>query len=322
VKELDSVDHKLLYHLFLNSRQSLSSIGRKINLHKSVVEYRLKRLIENNIILNFYTMVDFYKLGYTIYRLYFIFQHASPEKEREIIQYFINYKNTWTTASIKGRYDLMVTILVKDHNKFFAFYEDTLRRYRPYFKEIIFSQLYATYGYKRSFLLNESAKVDEKAYEYKSTGETASIDNIDYKILYLLSENARIPTVEISKKLNITSPTTLTRVKKLIKDGIIVRYSIKIDANKLGYKTFIVNFTLRNYDRKNQILNYLSDIPFIWELNKTIGGYDLELTIFSLNFEHFYSMMENLRNKYPEDISNYDYLFITGIHTNNYLPVK
>ena len=52
MKELDSKDHRILYNLFLNSRQSLSSIGKKVGLPKNVVKYRIDRLIENGIIEN------------------------------------------------------------------------------------------------------------------------------------------------------------------------------------------------------------------------------------------------------------------------------
>ena len=150
VKELDSKDHKILYNLFINSRQSLSSIGKKVGLPKNVVKYRIDRLVENNIIQNFIAMVDVFKLGYSVYRLYFVLQFASPEKENEIIEYFKKSDNTWRVESSKGRYDLLVTVLVKNHNQFFSFYEETLKKFRYYFKEIFFSQLYEMYGYKQN----------------------------------------------------------------------------------------------------------------------------------------------------------------------------
>jgi hypothetical protein len=67
-------------------------------------------------------------------------------------------------------------------------------------------------------------------------------------------------------------------------------------------------------------VEYLSNIPFIWEIHKAVGGYDLELSIFTLNFEHFFELMEDLRNKFPDDITNYEYLYVTKIHKINILP--
>lgn len=319
MKELDSKDHRILYNLFLNSRQSLSSIGKKVGLPKNVVKYRIDRLVENKIIQNFTAMIDVFKLGYSVYRLYFVLQFVSPEKEKEIIEYFTNSENTWRVESSKGRYDLLVTVLVKNHNHFFSFYEDTLKEFRYYFKEIFFSQLYEMFGYKQAILFDESSS-NKKEYEYRYNGEIVKIDDTDYKILYLISKNTRINSIEIAKNINTTSSTAISRIKKLIEEGIIQKYSIDIDSNKIGYKSFIVNISIRNYDKKNHIISYLSTIPFISEIHKTIGGYDLELSLFTLNFEYFHRLMEELRNKFPEDLTSYDYLFITKIHKSNCLP--
>jgi DNA-binding Lrp family transcriptional regulator len=319
VKDLDSKDHRILFNLFLNSRQSLSSIGKKVGLPKNVVKYRIDRLVENNVIQNFVALIDVFKLGYSVYRLYFILQFASPEKEKEIIDYFINSENTWRVESSKGRYDLLVTVLVKNHNHFFSFYEDTLKKFRYYFKEIYFSQLYEMFGYKQAILFDETSS-SKKEYEYRYDGEIIKIDDTDYKILYLLSKNTRINSIEIAKDVNTTSSTVISRIKKLIQIGVIQKYSIELDSNKIGYKSFIVNLSIRNYEKKNHIINYLSNIPFINEIHKTIGGCDLELSLFTLNFEYFHRLMEDLRNKFPEDLTNYDYLFITKIHKSNCLP--
>lgn len=320
MQNLDSKDHKIIYHLFLNSRESLSSLGKKVGLPKTVIKYRIDRLVKENIIQNFNTMIDVFKLGYSVYRLNFVFQYASPEKEKEIINYFTDYKNTWSAASAKGRYDFTTAILVKNPNDFYSFYEETLKRYRYYLKEIDFSQLYEKFGYKHATLFTELPHSDEKAYEYKYTGQTVDIDNIDYQILCLLARNSRIPSIEIAKKINMTSTTVINRITKLINTGIIQRYSISIDTNKLGFKPFNVNLYLRNYDKKNYIISYLSSIPFIWDIHKAVGGCDLELSVFTFNFEHFHELMEDIRNKFPRDITNYDYLYVTKIHKTSFLP--
>lgn len=322
MRNLDSKDHKILYHLFLNSRESLSTIGKKVGLPKTIVKYRIDRLVNENIIQNFNTMIDIFKLGYVVYRLNFVFQYASPEKENEIIEYFINYNNTWSAASSKGRYDFTATILVQNPNEFYAFYEETLKRYRYFLKEIGFSQLYEKFGYKHATLFTELPPSDEKAYEYRYTGQIVEIDPVDYQILHLLSKNSRIPSIEIAKQIDMTSTTIINRISKLVKLGIIQRYSITIDTNKLGYKPFNVNLSLRNYDKKNHIINYLSNIPFIWEIHKAIGGCDLEIYVFTLNFEHFHKIMEDLRSKFPDDITNYDYLYVTKAHKTNFLPER
>jgi len=58
------------------------------------------------------------------------------------------------------------------------------------------------------------------------------------------------------------------------------------------------------------------------EIHKAVGGYDLELSVFTLNFEHFHKLMEDIRGKFPDDITNYDYLYVTKMHKTNVLPEK
>ena len=60
----DKKDRDILYQLDLNSRQSLKSIGDKVHLKKNVVQYRIEKLVKSGIIKNFYTSINFHKLGF------------------------------------------------------------------------------------------------------------------------------------------------------------------------------------------------------------------------------------------------------------------
>ncbi|RLF57622.1 MAG: hypothetical protein DRN27_07435 [Thermoplasmata archaeon] len=320
MNELDAKDHKILYHLYLDSRQSLNSLCDKVGMSKSSVFYRLNRLEEMKIILGYPTVINVFKLGFSIYQLNISLQFASPAKEEEIINHFCSYDYSWNTATTKGKFDLYEAILVKDVDEFYSFYEKTLKKFRYYFKDIVLSQLFETFSYEHSILTKDSKPNKKMEYQLRSGKDLIDIDTIDYNILSCLSMNSRIPTVDIAKKLNISSATVIAHIKKLKKSNIILKYSINIDTNKLGYKTFIVRLSLRDYEQKNKIIAYLSHNPFIWEIRKAIGNCDIEIVFFSTNFEHFHQMMKTLRNTFPDDINDYDYLYVTKYHRLNVIP--
>ena len=71
---LDFKDRKILYELDLNCRQSNTQIGKKVGLKKDVVSYRIKQMQDENIIINFWTAINTFKLGYHVYRIYITFQ--------------------------------------------------------------------------------------------------------------------------------------------------------------------------------------------------------------------------------------------------------
>lgn len=60
------------------------------------------------------------------------------------------------------------------------------------------------------------------------------LDMIDQEILKLLSENSRMSYVEIGKRVNLSRVAVKSRMESLEKEGIIERFSIVINPEKVG----------------------------------------------------------------------------------------
>ena len=61
------------------------------------------------------------------------------------------------------------------------------------------------------------------------------IDNIDLKILNVLSKNAKMPYTEVAKKVFVSGGTVHVRMRKLEKMGIVRGTKKDIDYGRLGY---------------------------------------------------------------------------------------
>lgn len=57
------------------------------------------------------------------------------------------------------------------------------------------------------------------------------MDDIDIRILEILSEHARLTVSEISNRVNMSVPAVSERIKKLECSGIIEKYTILIDRS-------------------------------------------------------------------------------------------
>ena len=55
--KIDLKDKKILYELDLDCRQSNTQIGKKVGLKKDVVAYRIKRMQDEGVLLNFWTEI-------------------------------------------------------------------------------------------------------------------------------------------------------------------------------------------------------------------------------------------------------------------------
>lgn len=61
-----------------------------------------------------------------------------------------------------------------------------------------------------------------------------NLDEMDLKILKLLSEDAKMSFADLGKQVHLTGPAVHGRVKKMEKMGVIKNYSINIDYEKVG----------------------------------------------------------------------------------------
>ena len=61
-----------------------------------------------------------------------------------------------------------------------------------------------------------------------------TLDAIDYKLLDLLQQNARMTQLEMAAAVGLSQPAVAERMRKLEQEGVITGYSARVDGRKLG----------------------------------------------------------------------------------------
>lgn len=124
----------------------------------------------------------------------------------------------------------------------------------------------------------------------------SSFDALDMKIIKSLQVDARKPIVQIAKEVDANEATVRRRIERLLKIGIIERFTVVLDYHKLGrvIKAFI---GLRVEPAKlKKIVEHLSKHPDIQVLYRTSGDTD----IFT---EVIFDKMEDLSAFLEEELS-------------------
>src|SRR3954447_7814089 len=84
------------------------------------------------------------------------------------------------------------------------------------------------------------------------------LDNIDFKILRLLSENSRVQWKDLGKQIHMTGQAVGNRIKKLEESGVIKAYSLIVDEMKLGliFTAFVIIYMkTANHDVFIRVIN-------------------------------------------------------------------
>lgn len=321
MENIDLKDRKILYELDLNCRQSNTQIGKKVGLSRKVVEYRIKRMENDGVIKNYWTEFNTFKLGYNCYRIYIVYQDVDIDKKNEIIEYFANLSNAWAVMSVKGAIDLDVMLWVKDSYEFNQFWNKTLDRYGKYFSESTISILSGGIAYKKTYLVSEETKEDNRVhFILRSGGKTVEIDNIDFKIMNEIAVNSRIPLIELAKELRCSSQKVSSRINNLIEKGVILALRCSIDMSKLGFQNTVLDIYLKDHTQKNNLIQYMQNIPYIEYIIESIGWSDIGVELYTKNFEHLNEIIENIDMKFPGAIRKQDFWASKEYHRLRMLP--
>ena len=317
---LDIKDKKILYELDTNSRQSIPQLSKKVGLHKNTIRYRIRRFEKKGIIKNYYTVIDSYKLGYMVLKFYTSYQNATSAIKKEIVDYLVKSKITWLVSSVEGEFDLDVIFWIKNMSQFYSYWNKTLNKYGKYFRnQVLYYQIQAI-SYRPSYLLFDKRKPDNEKCEITGYESTIQIDDLDYRLLYLLSSEARLSIVNIAKKLDITTNIARYRIKKLINLGIIQGFRINIDISKLGYQNVKVDIFLNDYNEKTKIINYIKHNPYLLCIMTSVGRAHIELEFNVENTKNLYHILEDLIDKFPNIINYYKYFTFLENHKLSWIP--
>lgn len=322
MEKLDLKDKKILFYLDVDSRQSFRSIGRKVGLTKDVVTSRIKKLQENGIIKNFYTVIDTSPLGYIHPRFYLSYQYVTPEIKKEIIDYFIKSEYVGFVHESDGSHDLALVMVVDNLPKFNFFWEKTMIKYRDYISKQTFSLYINENMYRYSFFFDENTteRFDRTKVEVFGGKKRVEIDDLDRKILKLITPNARMPTIEVATKLNSTAVTINKRIKRLMEIGVIKGFKVDVDFPKIGYQFFKADIILKEPEKHSSILKYIETNPNLNHTMKSLGYVDLELMFYLKNANQLHDIMNDLSVKFPDAIKNFTYNRTLKTYKWNYLP--
>ncbi|MCR5711335.1 MAG: Lrp/AsnC ligand binding domain-containing protein, partial [Prevotella sp.] len=120
------------------------------------------------------------------------------------------------------------------------------------------------------------------------------LDKLDKQILKLVSEDARIPFLEVARFCNVSGAAIHQRIQKLTNMGILKGSCFVIDPEKMGYETCaFIGLNLKNPESFDTVVEKLKTIPEVVECHYTTGDYDLFIKIYAQNNHHLLNIIHD-----------------------------
>ena len=119
------------------------------------------------------------------------------------------------------------------------------------------------------------------------------LDKKDSLVIKVLKENSRISIRDIAKKTGIRPSTVHERIKKLVKEGVIEKFTLKLN-NKSMRENFIV-FMLIKGGTTEYINTTVTNNEHVKEIFGITGEYDLLLKLKFKDVEEFNKFLIKFR---------------------------
>jgi Lrp/AsnC family leucine-responsive transcriptional regulator len=120
------------------------------------------------------------------------------------------------------------------------------------------------------------------------------IDEIDWKILKELQINARISFAELGRRVGLTTPAVIERIRKLEDAGIITGYRAEIDTAKVGLPiTAFIRMSITGIDYSH-IIEVAEQSSEVLECHRGTGGDSFIMKVAVADVGHLQNLIDKL----------------------------
>ena len=318
--ELDSKDRAILAELDFGARKSDAAIGRAVSLSKQNVRYRIQRMKNKKIITGFYPVIGSNLQGLSYCRLFLKFQNLTPKVKKDIINHFMESNSFQWVADLDIAYDFVVAMWAKSLKEFKDEVNQFLFRYGSFVQEKDES-----IGINITNLATRAVtngKQVELIVGAEATKRPVQLDIPDTKLLTSLSQDARMPLVEIAERMGVSPATANYRIKKLQKEGVLKAFRVAIDYNKVGLTHFKLFLYLKDFSEKDlkKLQSYLKNEPSVNYIVEEMGVCDLDFEVLLPSYSELLGFMDKLRMNFPTIIRDYKVTILTNTLKIGYFP--
>lgn len=284
---MDKLDQKILLELMKNSRIPLTKLAKELKRSREMLLYRIERLREMGVIINFVTEINLEKLGFVGAAVFLTIKSRADKKFKEhlinspYVSWVAEHSGIWNYGlSVYGKNKTEVNNRIKE---LYLNFKSDITNYRVNFHK-------KNHFFYEKYFFNNLRKFERKAKNY-------TLDNYDLRILERLSLNSRLDSVQLAKVIPLTAQAIRDRIRKLENARVIEKYSLFVDVSKLGayqYSVFIDN-------HKNQLFSYLSEHPKISFVAEYVNNPFLEFGVFINNPYELRKTLQEIEEVFPNN---------------------
>lgn len=127
------------------------------------------------------------------------------------------------------------------------------------------------------------------------------LDNVDFKILSVLSEDAQMAYTEVAKLVNVSGGTVHLRMKKMMDMGVVKGTTLNMDYSKIGWDlTAFISVYLHDTSQYDSVKETLGKIPEVVKVHYTLGRFNMFLKVHAADAKHLKEILHDKIETIPQ----------------------
>lgn len=302
---VDDLDCALLFELDLNCRRSSAELSRVLNRSRQTVDYRIERLMDRGILLNFHTTINFCRMGYRLYKVHLRLRNL-PHVKARLRDFLFSIGKVYWVGQCSGTWDILFGLFYRDERELFPVTNQLLRDYEDAIVEHAGWPMVDVVQFPKSYLTGKTMPPRMLIGDVMSH----ELDDADSALIVELVHDARSPLIKLADVVNLSPTAVQRRLQRLENLGIIVQYRVGVDIQKLNLEFYKVVINLNQYseDIHRDFLAYVGSLPEVQYFLRNIWSVELELIV--SNYGALLVIVDEIRRRFPRLIRSIDSLLV------------
>lgn len=121
------------------------------------------------------------------------------------------------------------------------------------------------------------------------------MDELDQKLLHLLSQDARRPAAALARELGVSRSTIQNRIDRLLADRIVRRFTVEYFEPTQAASVSAIVMVKADRGDSRQTLAKLARIPEVEEVTSVNGAFDYALEVTTPSLQHLDEVLSQIR---------------------------
>jgi len=319
--KLSSKEREIIVAAQFLADVSIREIQKITGFQEHTIRYTLDKALSSGLIQK-RCFLNLDLLGYSQFQVYFTPISEKKNYRAELLSELgKNDKVSWA-GELGGEFHFGLNLCVRDVVEVADFLEQIATKTKIRFLDKLIAARIKLSHFGYGFLSPET--VPGKPLQYQATNKRIEIDKTDHLILQELVRPNFLSKREISRTINLPFSTLEYRLKKLETQGVIQGYYYMLNAEALGYQSFMVQLRIKDASqaKKKSLYNFCKEHPAAVVYIESIGAWDIEIYFNVMEARDIVLITQQLHERFTSMIQSLKVIPVLSYHKLQEYPFR